>query len=79
MKNSQDEEVEHYCVLPKGAAEGVWGHAITECSEYLDGRMFVDNDEYESQVNFCPFCGQKAKVQIGDVSRLAIDKVNNKV
>jgi len=29
-----------------------------------DGTMWVSNDEYETQVNFCPFCRKKAAKQI---------------
>jgi hypothetical protein len=36
------------------------GPAITSCYETSDGRFIVSNDEYASQVNFCPFCGTSA-------------------
>lgn len=41
-----------------------YGAAIETCSEYDDGTLWVDNEEYGSPVNFCPFCGYKAKVSI---------------
>ena len=38
------------------------GPAIERCEEREDGSLWVDNLEYGSRVNFCPFCGYKAKV-----------------
>ena len=32
-----------------------------------DGKMFVGNDEYESQVNFCPMTGDPAPKQMKSV------------
>ncbi len=43
---------------------GMYGAAITRCREDEDGRFWVDNKEYESQVNYCPQCGAKAPVQV---------------
>lgn len=43
--------------------EPSWGAAISRCRE-IDGNLWVDNEEYASLVNFCPFCGlgtQKTK------------------
>lgn len=39
-----------------------YGPAITEC--YGEDQLWVTNDEYSSQVNFCPFCGRAAKTPI---------------
>ena len=39
-----------------------WGDAVGACYEKKDGTLWVDNGEYGSQVNFCPYCGYKAKV-----------------
>ena len=39
------------------------GEAVCECYEE-NGKLFVVNGEYKSQVNYCPFCGYKAKVLI---------------
>ena len=41
-----------------------FGPAILRCYEDEQGRLWVTNDEYESQVNFCPFCGYQAKNQV---------------
>lgn len=41
------------------------GAAITTCFTNLNGEMWVTNMEYESQVNFCPFCGKKADITVG--------------
>lgn len=40
-----------------------YGAAITRCIEDSEGRLWVDNGEYSSQVNYCPFTGIKAKIQ----------------
>ena len=56
--------INHNCLLPTGAVNGGWGHAILECFQAEGTRMFAGNDEYMSQVNYCPFCGQKATIQI---------------
>lgn len=42
-----------------------FGEAITYCMEYDDG-LWVGNGEYASQVNYCPYCGYKAKIQIDE-------------
>ncbi len=34
-----------------------YGEAICYCIEDDEGKFWVGNDEYESQVNYCPFCG----------------------
>jgi len=41
----------------------LYGPAVTKCKEF-DGMFLVDNDEYASQVNYCPFCGAKAPIQV---------------
>jgi hypothetical protein len=40
------------------------GEAIESCIEDEEGRFWVDNTEYASQVNYCPYCGAKAPVQV---------------
>jgi len=36
-----------------------------DCHEDLVGRLFFRNGEYSySQVNYCPYCGYKAKVTV---------------
>lgn len=54
----------HKCVLSKKADITLWGKAITSCTEDEEGKLFVDNEEYGNQVNFCPICGYEAKVKI---------------
>lgn len=39
-----------------------YGYAITSCSEDENGKLWATNDEYVSQVAFCPYCGFKATV-----------------
>jgi hypothetical protein len=50
----------HFCSedLPHSG----YGAAITCCYETLDGQLMVENGEYGSQVNYCPYCGYKAKI-----------------
>lgn len=33
------------------------------CLEKEDGTLWVNNEEYESQVNFCPYCGYPARIK----------------
>ena len=40
------------------------GAAINRCIEDFEGRLAVDNDEYASYVNYCPFCGYEAKTKV---------------
>lgn len=42
----------------------LWGVAISYTLIDEQGRMFVGNDEYESQVNFCPITGEPAPQKI---------------
>ena len=52
---------------PEDPLEGFWGKyggAIEQCTEHDDGSLWVDNGEYASCVNYCPFCGTKATKQI---------------
>ncbi len=53
-------ETRHQCkgTLPSAG----YGESIAYCGESLDGTLWVSNDEYCSQVAFCPYCGLKAKV-----------------
>lgn len=54
----------HHCEMPKNSEIYMCGPAIDYCIEYDDDLLFAGNGEYESQVNFCPICGYKAKIQI---------------
>ena len=45
-----------------------YGDAITECSENEHGEFWAGNDEYGTQVAFCPFCGAKAPSQPIDLA-----------
>jgi len=56
---------EHLCE-GKGIASGS-GPAVEYCVEYCEevqGALWAGNSMYESQVNFCPFCGWMADVLI---------------
>jgi hypothetical protein len=37
------------------------GPAVEYCWTGRDGHLWAGNGEYESMVNFCPFCGYKAE------------------
>lgn len=54
----------HECNAPNEARDGMYGIAIDKCWESDDGILWVDNDEYCSQVNYCPYCGYQAKIKI---------------
>ena len=41
-----------------------FGPCITRCYEDEQGCLWVTNDEYETRVNFCPFCGYQAKSKV---------------
>ena len=40
-----------------------FGTAANTCYEE-NGKLFITNGEYSNQVNYCPFCGYKAKIQL---------------
>ena len=44
--------------------EAAYGKAITYCYEDVAGKLWITNEEYASQVNFCPYCGCKARVEV---------------
>jgi hypothetical protein len=46
------------------APRGAWGDATTYTRIDESGKMWIGNEEYESQVNYCPMTGVKAPVQM---------------
>jgi wobble nucleotide-excising tRNase len=50
----------HFCSIITNHAG--YGEAIADCYEKINGELWVSNGEYSSQVNYCPYCGHKAKV-----------------
>jgi hypothetical protein len=54
--------------------DGLWGPATCYTRIDEDGKMWIGNDEYESQVNFCPVTGEKAPTQM--VFKLYSEKLN---
>jgi len=40
--------------------------SVEHCYEDTDGALWAGDADYESQVNYCPFCGKKADVQAGE-------------
>lgn len=56
----------HYCDISKQDTEITHhGIAVFLCEETEDGRLWITNMEYGNGVNYCPFCGFKAKVPMG--------------
>jgi len=51
----------HRCELT--SPNKAYGIDIKYCYEDTEGKFWAGNIEYESQVNFCPVCGFKTKVQ----------------
>ncbi|MBL7204560.1 MAG: hypothetical protein ISS63_09535 [Desulfobacteraceae bacterium] len=41
--------------------------AFCFCEEQENGTFVVGNGEYGNEVNFCPFCGKKAKIQLEEL------------
>ena len=57
--------MKHECFIPSWEMKHtMYGNAIHDCYEDEEGRLIAQGEEYGNQVNFCPFCGYKAKVQI---------------
>ena len=52
----------------------LWGHAINYTRIDEEGKMWVGNDEYESQVNFCPMTGIEAPVKLKLVEKIVTEK-----
>jgi len=52
----------HFCKLK--TPFDAYGDAISYCYEKLDGTLWISNIEYASQINYCPYCGYKAKKNI---------------
>ena len=50
----------HRCELH--SPDKAYGIAIKYCYEDGEGKLWAGNIEYESEVNYCPVCGYKAKV-----------------
>ena len=61
---NEENRIEHPCVAAsfKGNAPpgDFYGRAVDRVFTLEDQTMFVENYEYASQVNFCPFCGEEA-------------------
>ena len=62
-----DAPVRHRCA-PEWAGDKPfydgYGVAVFDCEENERGEFWVSNGEYDTRVNFCPFCGQKATVPV---------------
>lgn len=49
-----------HCCENQGRNDSGYGIAIDDCSEDEEGQFWCGNGEYSTQVEYCPFCGQKA-------------------
>lgn len=60
-KQKAQRDMRHSCagVYPVSA----YGAAITQCDEAPDGSFWAGNGEYESRVDYCPYCGKNAPLQ----------------
>lgn len=58
----------------------LFGPAVTTVLMDEEGKMWVENGEYSSQVNFCPFTGTPAKKQMEVIStsKSGTKEYNNK-
>ena len=52
----------------------LWGSAVDYVYTDESGKMFVGNDEYETQVNYCPFTGTPAPKQMNEIDKNFFDK-----
>jgi len=54
----------HRCEAPNESKDYIYGCAIWVCYEDKLDELVVENGEYGSQVNYCPYCGYEAKNKI---------------
>ncbi len=59
-----DEPKRHRCSGDLPYHPQSYGAALTKCYEDKLGCLYVDNGEYSTQVNYCPYCGYKAPQQV---------------
>ena len=51
-------------IIQHRAPNELWGPAVEYVRVDSIGRMWAGNGEYETQINYCPFSGVKARVQM---------------
>lgn len=51
------------------APNRMWGQAITHIEIDKEGKMWAHNEEYATQINYCPFTGTPAPTKM-----IVIDK-----
>lgn len=56
------------------APNKLWGSAVDYVYTDESGKMFVGNNEYETQVNYCPFTGIPAPKQMVEENRINFNK-----
>ena len=52
--------------------DGLYGSAVSYSIIDSDGKMWIGNGEYESQVNYCPMTGKSAPTQLKVVKEFNI-------
>ena len=62
----------HECENPNVQKHLTYGATIMYCVEGKDGRFYAGNGEYESAVDYCPFCGKQSNIS----SRVVRENVN---
>ncbi len=61
--NKPEAAAGHRCLMSKFPHRHC-GPAVDESRQDADGKLWVDNGEYATQVNFCPRCGYAAPVPV---------------
>lgn len=59
-----EDAVSTRCTYHFSRPSGAFGPAIDRVLVDYKGRMFVSNGEYSTRVNYCPFTGEKAVIQM---------------
>ena len=62
--NKEIDERSDKWMISYDTISNLYGSAIYYTCIDADGKMWVGNGEYESQVNYCPITGKKAKIKI---------------
>lgn len=57
-------ELEQCCIGCEYSSHTVLGVPQWSCSDIKPGSLWITNDLFDLQVNFCPLCGKKALVPI---------------
>lgn len=61
LNNTTMKPMENNKIIYYRSPEDLYGEAISYTIFKEDGTIWVGNDEYETQVNYCPMTGEQAK------------------